>query len=425
LAVFVTVGMRIECAESEQTKAIKESGKKESKEELYSQVELFAEALSTIRADFVDETESKKMIYGALRGMMAHLDDYSQFLDPDEYKDIRAETKGEFGGVGIEISMRDRILTVIAPIAGSPAAEQGIVAGDRIVKINDEITRGITLSQAVKKLRGEPGTSVKLTVWREKDEKVLEITIVRAIIKIDSIKKAQIVEDKVGYIRLVEFQENTARDLEKALRELKKQGMNALILDLRDNPGGLLDSSIAVSEKFLSKDTLIVSTKARIKVQNAEFKSKNNTPYTDFPMVVLVSKGSASASEITAGAIQDNRRGIIVGTPTFGKGSVQTIIPLKDGSALRLTTASYYTPSGRSIRDHGIIPDVVVEREPKEKEKEKKTDIFQKIEEKTEGVESMVRSAEDDLLADNQIQFAVDLLRGIKVYKMLEEETAS
>ncbi|MFC1590619.1 S41 family peptidase [Candidatus Omnitrophota bacterium] len=400
-----------------QTDVIKEAEKEESTEELYTQVELLSDALSTVKSDFVDEIKSKKLVYGALRGMLAHLDDYSQFMDPDEYNEIKAETKGEFGGVGIEITMRDRILTVIAPIAGSPADKEGIMAGDRIVKINGEITRDITLSQAVKKLRGKPGTDVKLTLWREEADKLVDVTIVRAIIKIDSIKKVSIIEDNIGYIRIVEFQENTPKDLDEALKKLMKEEMDSLVLDLRNNPGGLLDASIVVAEKFLPIDTLIVSTKARIESQNSEFKSKDKDPYLDFPMVVLVSKGSASASEIVAGAIQDNKRGLIVGMPTFGKGSVQTIIPLKDGSALRLTTASYYTPKGRSIRDRGIIPDVVVERQSLAEQPEQKTDIFKKIEKKPgdEKKEKQLEEKKQEAL-DNQLQQALDLLKGIRIY---------
>jgi len=401
---------------SGQTKDIKEVSKKEQKEDLYGQVELFSEALSIVRSDYVDEVESKKILYGAMRGMLAGLDDYSQFMDTEEYKDIRDETKGEFGGVGIEISTRDRILTVIAPIAGSPAAQKGVQAQDRIVKIDGESTRDITLNQAVNKLRGKPGSSVTLTLWRENEDRVIDVVIVRAIIKIESIKKAELIEDKIGYIRLVEFQENTPNDLETALKDLTKQGMDSLILDLRDNPGGLLDVSVNVAEKFLPNDTLIVSTRSRLKEQNAEFKSKNQNSYSDFPLVVLVNKGSASASEIVAGALQDNKRGVLVGTTTFGKGSVQTIIPLRDGSALRLTTASYYTPSGRSIREQGIVPDVVIEQELLQKESDQKQDIFKRLEKHEQDEQGVLPKTEKEEPVDNQLQRAKDIIKGIKAY---------
>ncbi|MFH1995957.1 MAG: S41 family peptidase [Candidatus Omnitrophota bacterium] len=407
-----------------QTNTVKDEAKKESTSDIYEQVELLADALSTIRSDFVDQVRSKELVYGALRGMLAGLDDYSQFLDPDEYDDIKAETKGEFGGVGIEISMRDRILTVIAPIAGSPASRQGVQAGDRIVKIDGEITKEVSLSQAVKKLRGKPGTDVGLTLWREKDESLHEVAITRAIIKIDSIKNAQIVEDNIGYIKLVEFQENTFRDLGDALKKLKADGMNALILDLRDNPGGLLDSSVDVSGLFLEKGATIVSTKARIKAQNAVFPSETQGPYTDFPLVVLVSGGSASASEIVAGAIQDNRRGIVVGVPTYGKGSVQTIMPMRDGSALRLTTASYFTPNGRSIRKQGILPDVVVEWETPKEKKEKRSDIFKELEQKAEKKEKEPDEDTIDPERDNQLRQAIDILKGIRIFRTFEESKA-
>lgn len=378
--------------------------KSQSKEDLYDQVELFSDAISVIRSDYVEEVESKKMIYGALKGMLSSLDDFSQFMDPDEYKEITVEAKGEFGGVGIEISLKEGILTIITPLAGTPADAAGIKPGDKIVKINGKTTKDITLNEAVKQMRGEPGTLVTLTIWREKEEKVLDVPIKRAIIKVKSIKDAELIEEKIGYIKLIEFQARAAQELEDSLKRLEGKGMDALILDLRNNPGGLLDSAIDISEKFLPKDKVIVSTKSRTLAQNMVYKSKGNSGHPDYPMVVLVNEGSASASEIVAGALQDNKRAIILGTKTFGKGSVQTVIPLKDNSALRLTTASYFTPSGKSIMKLGVIPDVIVEYEETKEKKQSQPEVFEK-------------PKEPRIKRDNQLQRAIDLLKGIKVYK--------
>ncbi len=378
--------------------------KPESREKLYSQVELFADAVSIIRNEYVDEVDSKKLIYGAMQGMLGSLDDYSQFMDPDEYNEIRVETKGEFGGIGVEISLKEGILTIITPMVGTPADLGGIKAGDKIVKIDGKVTKNITLNDAVKQMRGKPGTMVTLTIWREGLPNILDISIKRDIIKIISIKRADIIADSIGYIKLIEFQENTIRDLDDAIKKLKASGMKSLILDLRNNPGGLLDGAVDVAERFLAKDKVIVSIRSRSQSQDAIFKSSGKAAHTDFPMVVIVNEGSASASEIVAGAIKDNKRGIILGMKTFGKASVQTVIPLKDGSALRFTTAYYLTPSGKLIKDEGIVPDVIIERtENAAKSKDKGPDIF-------EGV----KGAEDQM--DNQLETAVNLMKAVSIY---------
>jgi carboxyl-terminal processing protease len=380
--------------------------------ELYEQIELFSNAMTIVRSDYIKEIEPKKLVYGALEGLLSSLDGYSQFMDPDSFKEMEIDTKGEFGGLGVEIGLRDGILTIIAPIDGTPAAKAGLKAGDKVVKIEGELTRGIKLTEAVKKLRGKPGTKVALTVLREGEGKLLDFTIVRAIIKIKSIKTAKIMTDGIGYIKLVEFQQKTPKELGTKLDKLKKDGMKALVLDLRNNPGGLLDVSYKVADKFLPKGKTVVLLKGRLPEEEKEYKSNGKKSFTDFPMVVLVNEGSASASEIVAGAIQDNKRGIILGQKTFGKGSVQTVIPLKDGSAVRLTTAAYYTPSGRIIKDKGIIPDVEVKLKEAEKP-EKKEDIFEKVEKKK------VKKEEPPL--DNQLQAAIDVLRGILFYKGARE----
>ncbi|MCM8761128.1 MAG: S41 family peptidase [Candidatus Omnitrophica bacterium] len=400
----------------EKTAADKDREKAKSKDNLYQQVELLADAISIVRSDYVDEVDSKKLIYGALKGMLSSLDDYSQFMEPDEYDEIKVETRGEFGGVGVEISLRDGILTVVSPIAGTPAEAAGIKAGDKIVKIDGKITKKMTLSEAVKLMRGKPGTMVTLTIWREGERNIFDVPIKRALVKVTSIKKADFIEDKIGYIKMVEFQENTTRDLDASLRKLESQGMDSLILDLRNNPGGLLEGAVDVAERFLPKDKVIVSIKARVPSENAIFKSSGRFNRGDYPLIVIVNEGSASASEIVAGAIKDNKRGIVIGTKTFGKASVQTVIPLKDGSALRFTTASYLTPSGKLIKNEGIMPDVVVERDRSETKKKDVVDIFEEVEQ----IDSKRPQEQKAILEeqkDNQLDAAVNLMKAIKVYK--------
>ncbi|MBI1975925.1 MAG: S41 family peptidase [Candidatus Omnitrophica bacterium] len=399
-------------------------------EDFYQQIELFTDAMTVIRTDYVEEPKTKDLVYGALKGMLASLDPHSQFMDPDVYNEIKVETEGSFGGLGIEITVKDDLLTIISPLDDTPAQKAGIKAMDKIVKINGELTRDITLVDAVKKLRGKPGTQVMLTILREGEGKLLEVEVTRDIIKIESVKDGVMLEDHIGYLRISEFQENTPRDLEQALKKMDSRKLEGLILDLRNNPGGLLDTSADVAEKFLPNGVMVVYTKGRIKSQDLEFRSKSNSPRLDFPMVVLINDGSASASEIVAGALQDHGRAVLMGTKSFGKGSVQTVIPLKDGSALRLTTSKYYTPKGRSIHGEGIMPDIIVEEEPaseKEKETEKQKEqkseeIFKKIENpdsKESNDQGVSKEKMEELKKDVQIGRAVDLLKGIRAYKRL------
>lgn len=393
-------------------KAIKEK-EVQKKDDIYKQLEIFSDVISIVRSDYVEDVGSKELIYGALKGMIHSLDKYSEFMDPETYTEMKTETEGEFGGIGIEIAIKDELLTVIAPIEDTPAYKAGLKAGDRIVKIDGEITRGITLLEAVKKLRGKPGTQVSVTILREDAGKLLDFTITRDTIKVKSIREAKILEDKIGYIRLSVFQERSAKDLEDALAELEKQGLDSLILDLRNNPGGLLNVAVDVAGKFLAAGKLVVYTKGRIKQQEMEFKARNKEPKVDYPLVILVDKGSASGSEIVAGAIQDHKRGIILGTKTFGKGSVQTVIPLSDGSAIRLTTSKYFTPNGRTIHGEGVTPDIIVEREElkKEETKPKPEEIFEKIEEEPQA--PLVKKEE----YDNQLLRAIDVIKAVKIYK--------
>jgi len=377
--------------------------------DFYKDIELFSDAISLVSADYVEAVTPKKLIYGALKGMLSSLDGYSQFMDPDSFKEMKIDAKGKFGGLGIEISIRDNMLTIISPIDGTPAAKAGLMPGDVIVKIDGELTRNIALYEAVKKLRGKPGSSVKLGIYREKESKLLDVTIVREMINIKSIKDARILEDGIGYVKLVEFQEKSAKELEGELKKLRAQNLEGLILDLRNNPGGLLDASIGVSELFLEKGKLIVSTKGRNPEHNKEFKARRNEAFKDLTLIVLVNEGSASASEIVAGAIKDNERGVVVGVKTFGKGSVQTVVPLKDGSALRMTTAEYFTPAGHSIVKSGVIPDIIVKAETKEVAPKKK-DIFKEI----EGEEKKIEEPEE---LDNQLKAALDIMKALILCK--------
>ncbi|MFC1623795.1 S41 family peptidase [Candidatus Omnitrophota bacterium] len=391
--------------------------KSQPPDDLYKELELFSDAVSIIRSDYVEQAQSKDLIYGALKGMLSSLDPYSQFMDPETYNEMKIETEGEFGGIGIEITIKDSLPTIISPIDDTPAYLVGLKAGDKIVKIEGEITKDFTLLEVVKRLRGKPGTKVSMTVLRESERKLLDFTITRSIIKIDSIKKVELVESGIGYIRLAEFQEKTNRDLQKALMDLEEKGMKGLILDLRNNPGGLLDAAVEVSGRFLEKGKPVVSIKGRSLEENFVFKSDNKNKHLDYPMVVLINGGSASASEIVAGAIQDYKRGLLLGTKSFGKGSVQTVVPLQDGSAVRLTTSKYFTPNERSIHGEGIVPDIVVEYEELSKEEEdKEEDILDQLLDKKEESEEEVMEKKKKEEYDNQILSAADVLKGIIIY---------
>jgi len=398
---------------------------KKEKNELFKQVELFSDSLAIIQSDYVEEVTPKDLIYGALKGMLSALDPHSQFLDPQTYSELKLDTEGKFGGLGIEITIKDSLLTVVTPIEDTPAWKAGLKANDRIVKIDSELTRDITLTDAVKKLRGDPGTSVNLTILREAEKKLLEFKITRDIIKIRNVKEGRILENGIGYIRLIEFRENAVKEMNQALKNLAKEGMNALILDLRNNPGGLLDIAVKVAEKFLEKDKMVVYTKGRIPSQDLEFLSKEAKPIIDIPIVVLINEGSASGSEIVAGCLQDYKRAIILGTQSFGKGSVQTVIPLRDGSALRLTTSKYFTPQGKVIHEKGVTPDIIVEEGRIEIVQEsvglESLHVFDDIEEK-EDKEKKDQEEVFDYKSDNQLMRAVDVLKALKFYEQSKAE---
>ncbi|MBK3333342.1 S41 family peptidase [Persephonella atlantica] len=339
---------------------------------------IYTEVFKIVKDIYVEPVDSKKLIYGSLRGMMNSLDPYSAFFTPDEYKDFTTETHGEFGGLGIEITMENHKLIIVAPIEDTPAWRAGLKPGDIIIEINGEPTDKMTLLQAVKKMRGKPGTKITLTIWRKGVEKPFKVTITRAIIKIRSVKTKELENGKIGYIRLTQFQENSAEDFQKAL--LKFKDKEGIIIDLRNNPGGLLSTAVRIADMILKKGDMIVYTRGRTPRSNEEFYSRTDPVIPlDLPIVVLVNKGSASASEILTGALKDNNRAIAVGDKTFGKASVQTLIPLPDGSGIKVTTAHYYTPSGKLIMNKGITPDIVVHVTEKEEMERLKAEREAKI----------------------------------------------
>lgn len=420
---------------------------KKSRQDTYNKLKVFSEVLSLIESNYVEPVESDSMIEGAISGMVKSLDPHTSYMPPASYKEMQVETTGKFGGLGIEISIRDGVLTVISPIEDTPAFKVGIEAGDKIIKIEDESTLDMTLQDAVSRLRGETGSPVTITIFRKTFKAPKEFTIVRAIIKMRSVV-SKIYQGDIGYIKIRSFSKNTSSGLDKALEELAAKGITKLILDVRNNPGGLLNQAVEVTDRFLNKENLIVYTKGRSDEQNMRFTSHDKVAGVTYPMIVLVNGGSASASEIVAGALQDLNRAVILGTQTFGKGSVQTIIPLSDGSALRLTTARYYTPSGRVIQENGIEPDIIVEMKPrkeldkengKKEESEEKTKLRRFLREKDlkkhlkgkksiEGTdeeesndieESKIKELHEDLKKDNQLQQAVSLLSGWEVMKKM------
>lgn len=320
-----------------------------SKSNIRQDLDRFSNTLRLVIQNHAEEPDSRELIEASIDGMLNSLDAHSQLLDPDEYKELMVGTRGKYGGLGIQITIRDKILTVVSPLKSTPAERIGIQAGDRIVKIEDKSTEGITLKEAVKKLRGEPGTDVTITIERDGLEDLVPYTITREIIKIDNIPFYDMVGDDVGYILLANFSNNAGKNLEDVVQELTERGADKLILDIRNNHGGLLKEAVSVTENFLPSGSAVVSTRGRIAPSNKQFESRGDPSFSEQPLVVLVNGGSASASEILAGAIQDWDRGLVMGDTTFGKGSVQTIFPLDNGYAVKLTTAKYYTPSGRCI----------------------------------------------------------------------------
>ncbi|MFC1513079.1 S41 family peptidase [Thermodesulfobacteriota bacterium] len=419
-------------------------------QDTYKNLEIFADVLNIIQKNYVEDVDTQQVIEGAIRGMLTTLDPHSSYMKPDDFKELQVETKGSFSGIGIEITMKDNILTVVSPIEGTPAFKQGLQAGDKIVKIENEPTNDMSLMQAVKKLRGVKGSKVTISIHRKGWSDLKDVTIIRDVIPIHSVR-SQVLEPGYGYARITSFQSKTARDLKKALEELTEDAkLEGLILDLRNNPGGLLDQAVQVSDLFVDEG-VIVSTEGRIKEQNMIFEAhadKDN--HFDFPMVILVNEGSASASEIVAGALKDHKRALILGAQTFGKGSVQTIIPMADGAGLRLTTARYFTPSGTSIQATGITPDILVatvipnsedkktddiQKQPKflrekdlkhhiengngtEKDTEKDSKKSNGDAKKKEATKNII---DEKLQKDRQLNTALMLLKGVNVFGNLEK----
>ena len=329
----------------------------------YRQLNLFGDVFERVRADYVEKPDDSKLIETAINGMLAGLDPHSSYMDPKSFRDMQVQTRGEFGGLGIEVTMEDGLIKVVTPIDETPAAKAGIMANDIITQLDGEQVQGLTLNQAVEKMRGPVNTKIKLTIMRKGQDKPIEVSITRDVIRVKAVR-ANVEGDDVGYIRMTQFNEQTTEGLKKAITDItakvSKDKLKGYILDLRNNPGGLLDQAISVSDAFLEKGE-IVSTRGRNAEETQRFNARPGDLTNGKPVIVLINGGSASASEIVAGALQDHKRVTVIGTRSFGKGSVQTIIPLGSGNgALRLTTARYYTPSGRSIQAKGIVPDIEV-----------------------------------------------------------------
>lgn len=370
-------------------------------EETYKSLKIFSEVLDIIKNNYVEKVDEQELIEKAIQGMVQSLDPHSAFLTPDGMKELRVDTQGEFGGIGIEITMPDGVLTVVAPIDGTPAAEAGIQAGDKIIKVDGELTKDMDLLEAVSKMRGPKGTEVTITVWREGVSDPIDFELIRDTIPMDSVRSG-LIQDGFGYVRITNFREKTTADLAEALEKLETGDtpLKGLILDLRNNPGGLLDQSVSVADLFLEHGT-IVSMKGRNERDQRVFSAIPNKVKRDYPIVVLINNGSASASEIVAGALQDHKRALILGTTSFGKGSVQNVEELRDDYGLKLTIARYYTPSGESIQAQGIKPDIevqakTIEAPPEEKKNRiiiKEKDLKNHLEPEKNGA---VKEVEDD-----------------------------
>ncbi|MEY4261249.1 MAG: Carboxy-terminal-processing protease [Pseudomonadota bacterium] len=400
----------------------------------------FAEVFGKIKSDYVEPVEDKKLINEALNGMLTGLDPHSSFLNTEDFKDLNQATQGEFGGLGIEVGMEDGFVKVVSPIEDSPAYKAGLKSGDLIMKLDETSTKGLTLNDSVKKMRGKPGTSIVLTVLRKGETKPLTFNLVRAIIKSQSVK-GKLVEPNYAYVRVAQFQEHTGEDLAKLLKNLRQQNktpLKGILLDLRNNPGGLLNAAVGVSAAFLPKGDLVVYTEGRAQdskmhltaVPGDYLKGGGKDDYLkDFPedirttpMAVLVNNGSASASEIVAGALQDHKRALIVGMQSFGKGSVQSILPMNNGTAIKMTTARYFTPKGRSIQAKGIVPDIIVDDGSDPSFMTKEADLTNHLsnpkkpeEEKKKTSDTPSGPIEPASKADKQFQEAMNILKGLQI----------
>ena len=407
----------------------------EQREKTYRQLEVFSNILSILQENYVEEIDTQQAVDGAIRGLLLTLDPHSSYLTPEEFQELQDETSGSFSGVGIEITIKDGILTVVSPIEGTPADKAGIRANDLIVEIEGRKTKDMTSDEAIKLLRGNRGSKVNITIQREGENALRPITLTRDIIPLHSVK-ASFLTPGFAYFRVTNFQNHTTRDFKQELSTLqKKDAIRGLILDLRNNPGGLLNQAVSISDIFLKKGA-IVSTRGRTEDQNMVFQAHSTNDDASMPIVVLVNEGSASASEIVAGAIQDHKRGVVVGTRTFGKGSVQTIIPLPDGSGLRMTTARYYTPANRSIQALGIAPDVEVsakddsakQEPPPDNEAQRENNLDNHIQGQgdtaspTAVIDPVIK---ERLRNDPQLNTALNILRSLEVFSSYGRMQAS
>jgi carboxyl-terminal processing protease len=414
----------------------------------YESLEAFTNILAIVKKNYVEDVETKNLVSGAINGMLSSLDPHSAYLTPELYKELQMDTQGRFGGLGIEITVRGGILTVVSPIEDTPAAKAGVKPGDQIFKIEDEFTKDMTLVDAVKKMRGPRGTKITISIKREGVPELINFTLVRDTIRVQSVRSRNL-EEGYGYIRLAQFQERSDRDLQRSLEKMaaEKSGIKGVVLDLRNNPGGLLTQAVRIADLFLDSG-MIVYTDGRIESQKQKYFAQKDGSWMDFPMVVLVNGGSASASEIVAGALQDHKRAVVLGTKTFGKGSVQTILPLDDSSALRLTTARYFTPKGRSIQAAGIVPDIIVESVPQAEGKveekrrqglreenlpghlpnQQQTPNSQQEpgeKDKEKQIPSSGPTGDDSIDNDAQLKRALDLLKSWDVFKQLVQKKAA
>jgi carboxyl-terminal processing protease len=428
LGVFV-LGVTIGIGRSHKVSALSNN--------VYEDLKGFTDVLGIIQREYVEETKPKDLLYGAIKGMLETLDPHSAFMPPESFKEMQEETKGRFEGIGIEITTKDNVLTVVSPIEGTPAFKAGLRAGDQIVGIDGESTKNMTLMDAVKRLRGPKGSKVTVTIMREGLAKPEDFTLTRDVIPVRSVRY-ELLDEHYGYVRLSQFQEKTDSDFDKAIRALEEEShkdLKGLILDLRNDPGGLLDQAVKIADRFLDSG-VIVSVEGRREDQKMKFSAQAQDTLPPYPLIVLVNEGSASASEIVAGAIQDHGRGVILGTQTFGKASVQTIFPLRDGAGLRLTTARYFTPKGRSIQATGITPDIIVKPTRPEEDKEGtapkpftekdlqrhlmdtgKTPSKDTKDNKENKDKTKKEEVKEKKLPDNQLDTALDLLKTWGIFK--------
>ena len=390
-------------------------------------LQMFSEVFGKIKSEYVDQVDDATLLRNAIRGMLSGLDPHSAFLEPEDFEEIKISTDGKFGGLGIEVTSEDGLIKVVTPIDGTPAWHAGVKAGDLILKLDDEAVRGMSLKEAVDRMRGDPGSEIILTIAREGEAGPIEIKVVRAIIRVTSVK-GDLLEPGFGYIRLSSFQSSTAQSLRNQVKFLIEENgkpLEGLVLDLRNNPGGVLSGAVEVSDMFLSEGD-IVSTRGRTSSSEQSFTAKPDDITDDAPMVVLVNGGSASASEIVAGALQDHHRAIIMGTKTFGKGSVQTVIPMNNGGALKLTTARYYTPSDRSIQARGIVPDIIArEAEFSEAGADNRqiseSDLSGHLENDEGGEDAPVQTLAELVERDYQLREALNLLKGMSLVRLREQ----